>query len=99
MVDVDKALAHAPGLPYWFLERISELGIEFIWCHPDELGRRQTRTENVHPKPPLEPAHGMNKPFPRARQRPRDAFYMPMAWEEGASEQGFPRCCGLMATP
>jgi N-dimethylarginine dimethylaminohydrolase len=37
MVDVDKALAHAPGLPYWFLERLSELGIEPIWCHPDEL--------------------------------------------------------------
>ena len=37
MVDVDKALAHAPGLPYWFLERLSELGIELIWCHPNEL--------------------------------------------------------------
>jgi N-dimethylarginine dimethylaminohydrolase len=37
MVDVDKALVHAPGLPYWFLERLSELGIEPIWCHPDEL--------------------------------------------------------------
>jgi N-dimethylarginine dimethylaminohydrolase len=37
MVDVDKALVHAPGLPYWFLERLSELGIELIWCHPDEL--------------------------------------------------------------
>jgi N-dimethylarginine dimethylaminohydrolase len=37
MVDVDKALAHASGLPYWFLERLSELGIELIWCHPDEL--------------------------------------------------------------
>ena len=37
MVDVDKALVHAPGLPYWFLERVSELGIEPIWCHPEEL--------------------------------------------------------------
>lgn len=37
MLDVDKALVHAPGLPYWFLERLSELGIEPIWCHPDEL--------------------------------------------------------------
>ncbi|MGH3021952.1 MAG: dimethylarginine dimethylaminohydrolase family protein [Gaiellaceae bacterium] len=37
MVDVDKALVHAPGVPYWFLERLSELGIEAIWCHPDEL--------------------------------------------------------------
>ena len=26
MVDVDKALAHAPELPYWFLERLSSLG-------------------------------------------------------------------------
>jgi N-dimethylarginine dimethylaminohydrolase len=37
MLDVDKALVHAPGLPYWFLERLSELGIEPIWCHPGEL--------------------------------------------------------------
>jgi N-dimethylarginine dimethylaminohydrolase len=37
MVDVDKALVHAPGLPYSFLERLSELRIEAIWCHPDEL--------------------------------------------------------------
>ena len=37
MVDVDKALVHAPGLPYDFLERLRELGIEAIWCDPDEL--------------------------------------------------------------
>jgi N-dimethylarginine dimethylaminohydrolase len=37
MVDVDKALVHAPGVPFSFLERLSELGIEAIWCHPDEL--------------------------------------------------------------
>ena len=37
MVDVDKALVHAPELPYWFLSRLVELGIEPIWCHPDEL--------------------------------------------------------------
>jgi N-dimethylarginine dimethylaminohydrolase len=37
MVDVDKALVHASGLPYWFLERLRELAIEPIWCHPDEL--------------------------------------------------------------
>jgi N-dimethylarginine dimethylaminohydrolase len=36
MVDVDKALVHAPGLPYSFLERLGDLGIEPIWCHPDE---------------------------------------------------------------
>lgn len=37
MVDVDKALVHAPVLPYNFLERLRELGIEPIWCDPDEL--------------------------------------------------------------
>src|ERR687893_739363 len=37
MVDVDKALVHPPELPYWFLSRLVELGIEPIWCHPDEL--------------------------------------------------------------
>jgi N-dimethylarginine dimethylaminohydrolase len=37
MVDVDKALVHPPGVPYVFLERLAELGIEAIWCHPDEL--------------------------------------------------------------
>ena len=37
MVDVDKTLVHAADLPYWFLARLSELGIEPIWCHPDEL--------------------------------------------------------------
>jgi N-dimethylarginine dimethylaminohydrolase len=37
MVDVDKALVDASALPYWFLDRLAELGIEPIWCHPDEL--------------------------------------------------------------
>jgi len=32
MVDVDKALVDVPGLPYWFLERLRELGIEAIPC-------------------------------------------------------------------
>ena len=36
MVDVDKALADPGALPYWFLTRLRELGIELIWCHPDE---------------------------------------------------------------
>jgi N-dimethylarginine dimethylaminohydrolase len=36
MVDVDKALVDAPGLPHWFLDRLAELGIEPIWCHPGE---------------------------------------------------------------
>jgi N-dimethylarginine dimethylaminohydrolase len=37
MVDVDKALVNAPGVPHWFLTHLGELGIETIWCHPDEL--------------------------------------------------------------
>jgi N-dimethylarginine dimethylaminohydrolase len=36
MVDVDKALVDPTGLPYWFLDRLGELGIEGVWCHPDE---------------------------------------------------------------
>ncbi|MGN6378514.1 MAG: dimethylarginine dimethylaminohydrolase family protein [Gaiellales bacterium] len=36
MVDVDKAVVDAPGLPHWFLDRLVELGIEPIWCAPDE---------------------------------------------------------------
>ena len=36
MVDVDKALLHAPGLPHWFLDRLPALGIEPIHCHPAE---------------------------------------------------------------
>jgi N-dimethylarginine dimethylaminohydrolase len=36
MVDVDKALVDPPGLPHWFLDRLEELGIELIYCHPDE---------------------------------------------------------------
>lgn len=36
MIDVDKALVHPPSLPYTFIERLTELGIEPVWCHPDE---------------------------------------------------------------
>jgi N-dimethylarginine dimethylaminohydrolase len=36
MVDVDKALVDPQGLPYSFLERLAELRIETIWCHPEE---------------------------------------------------------------
>lgn len=36
MVDVDKALVEPLGLPHWFLDRLTELGIETIYRHPDE---------------------------------------------------------------
>ena len=36
MVDTDKALVHAAGLPYWFIERLRELSIEPIWVDPAE---------------------------------------------------------------
>lgn len=36
MVDVDKALVDPAGLPHWFLDRLVQLGIEPIWCHPGE---------------------------------------------------------------
>jgi N-dimethylarginine dimethylaminohydrolase len=36
MVDVDKAIVDAPGLPHWFLDRLVELGIEPIWAAPGE---------------------------------------------------------------
>jgi N-dimethylarginine dimethylaminohydrolase len=36
MVDVDKALVDMAGLPYWFLDRLREEGIEAIPCPPDE---------------------------------------------------------------
>jgi N-dimethylarginine dimethylaminohydrolase len=36
MVDGDKALVDAAGLPYWFLERLRQLGIEAIWRDPEE---------------------------------------------------------------
>jgi N-dimethylarginine dimethylaminohydrolase len=36
MVDVDKALVDPTGLPHWFLDKLEELGIEGIWCHPEE---------------------------------------------------------------
>ncbi len=36
MVDTDKALIDAAGLPYWFLDRLREEGIETIHCPPDE---------------------------------------------------------------
>jgi N-dimethylarginine dimethylaminohydrolase len=36
MVDVDKALVDAAGLPYWFLDRLREEGIEAIPCPPGE---------------------------------------------------------------
>jgi N-dimethylarginine dimethylaminohydrolase len=36
LVDADLALVDAPGLPYWFLERLRELGFEIVYRHPDE---------------------------------------------------------------
>ncbi|MCC6224585.1 MAG: amidinotransferase [Thermoleophilia bacterium] len=36
MVDVDAALVDTSGLPYWFLERLRELGIEAIPCPAGE---------------------------------------------------------------
>jgi N-dimethylarginine dimethylaminohydrolase len=36
MVDVDKAIVRAEGLPHWFIERLQELHIEPIWAQPGE---------------------------------------------------------------
>lgn len=36
LIDADLALVDAPGLPYWFLERLRELGFELVHRHPDE---------------------------------------------------------------
>ena len=35
MVDVDKALVNVTKLPYFFLQKLKELGIEMIDVHPD----------------------------------------------------------------
>ena len=36
MVDADKALVDPMGLPWWFLDRLTELGIEQLICPPGE---------------------------------------------------------------
>jgi N-dimethylarginine dimethylaminohydrolase len=36
IIDHDLALVDAPGLPYWFLERLRGLGFELVYRHPDE---------------------------------------------------------------
>jgi N-dimethylarginine dimethylaminohydrolase len=36
MVDRNRALVNALGLPYTFLDELRSLGIECIWSHPDE---------------------------------------------------------------
>lgn len=36
MVDRDRALVNAEGLPYTFMEDLRALGIELIWAHPEE---------------------------------------------------------------
>ena len=36
MVDVDKALVNVTKLPYFFLQKLKELGIEMIDVHPDD---------------------------------------------------------------
>jgi hypothetical protein len=29
-------LVDPTGLPHWFLDKLEELGIEPVWCHPEE---------------------------------------------------------------
>ena len=36
MVDRDKALVDSTGLPYWFVQRLMDMGIEVLWPHPEE---------------------------------------------------------------
>ncbi|MBB4664287.1 dimethylarginine dimethylaminohydrolase family protein [Conexibacter arvalis] len=36
MVDRDRALVNANGLPYTFMEELARRGVECIWAHPDE---------------------------------------------------------------
>jgi N-dimethylarginine dimethylaminohydrolase len=36
MLDHDKALVDAEHLPYWFVNRLADMGITLLWPHPDE---------------------------------------------------------------
>jgi N-dimethylarginine dimethylaminohydrolase len=36
MVDRDKALVDGSGLPYWFIKRLADMGIQVLWPHPEE---------------------------------------------------------------
>ncbi|MES1247707.1 MAG: arginine deiminase family protein [Actinomycetota bacterium] len=44
MVDRDRALVNAEGLPYTFMEDLRALGIELIWAHPEEPWARNLLT-------------------------------------------------------
>lgn len=72
MVDVDKALVNVTKLPYFFLQKLKELGIEMIDVHPArrlvllQLPTVKTRQDHdVH----------RHRPHRRAAHRPRHRSY------------------------
>jgi N-dimethylarginine dimethylaminohydrolase len=87
MVDRDKALVDAAGLPYWFLERLRELGIEAIWRHPDE--HWAVNLLAVSPGKVLMPA---GCPYSAERLERRGVEVVPLAYEEIQKNGGSIHC-------
>jgi N-dimethylarginine dimethylaminohydrolase len=90
MVDRDKALVDAAGLPYWFLERLRELGIEAIWRHPDE--HWAVNLLAVRPGKVLMPA---SCPYSAERLEERGIEVVPLAYEEIQKNGGSIHCSTL----
>ena len=90
MVDRDKALVDAAGLPYWFLERLDELGIEAIWCHPGEDWAVNLLA--IRPGKVLMPA---GCPYSAERLERRGIEIVPLAYEEIQKNGGSIHCSTL----
>ena len=90
MVDRDKALVDASGLPYWFLEKLPELGIEAIWCHPDEGWAVNLLT--VRPGRVLMPAECAHT---TERLERRGVEVVPIAYDELQKNGGSIHCSTL----
>jgi N-dimethylarginine dimethylaminohydrolase len=90
MVDRDKALVDAVGLPYWFLGRLHELGIEAIWRHPDEDWAVNLLA--VRPGKVLMPS---GCPYSAERLERRGVEVLPLAYEEIQKNGGSIHCSTL----
>ncbi len=87
IVDSDLALVDAPGLPYWFLDRLRELGFELVYRHPDE--RWSVNALAVRPRRVL-----ISADCPRTAERlaQHDVEVIPVAYDEVQKNGGGIHC-------
>ncbi|MCF7935810.1 MAG: amidinotransferase [Synergistales bacterium] len=91
MVDHDKAIVNVERLPYWFLDRLGELGIEMIFADYRDVGYA-VNVLTIRPGVVIMDERGT---WSREILEKRGVTVLPVCWEECTKHGGGVHCSSL----